>query len=120
MITLYGIPNCNTVKKSRTWLENHGIEYAFYDYKKLGVDEEKLKQWLKQISLDRLMNRQGLTYRKLSDEDKAQSNIVDYAIGLMSTQPSIIKRPLIENEKGEILTLGFDEVEYGEVFIRKK
>lgn len=119
MITLYGIPNCNTVKKSRTWLENHGIEYSFYDYKKQRVDEEKLKQWLKQIPLDRLLNRQGLTYRKLSDEEKAQTNDVNFAIKLMSSQPSIIKRPLIEDNNGKVLVLGFDEVDYAELFFRK-
>ena len=116
MITVYGIPNCNTVKKARTWLEERGIAYEFHDYKKKGVSREKLEHWLTQVPWEKLLNRAGMTWRKLSDEQKAMVTDADAAAGLMQSSTSIIKRPLIENADGKVVTLGFSEQEYEKLF----
>lgn len=114
MLKVYGIPNCDTVKKSITWLKNHGVAYEFHDYKKLGISKEKLEEWLTQVSWEKLVNRAGTTYKKLSDEEK--SKIIDNAsaIALMLEKTSVIKRPIVESDK--ILTVGFKEDEYEVIF----
>ena len=111
---LYGIPNCNTVKKARDWLENHHIAYEFHDFKKQGVSQQLLENWLAQLPYDKLINRAGLTWRGLDDNTKA--GIVDdaSAIELMQAKTSVIKRPIVENN-GKILCLGFDEATYKEL-----
>ena len=113
MITLYGIPNCDTMKKARTWLDKHKVEYAFHDYKKAGVDKSMLEGWVKQAAWETLLNRAGTTFKKLPDADKA--NITEKtAIALMLAQPSMIKRPVLE-KKGKI-TVGFKPEEYAKLF----
>jgi arsenate reductase (glutaredoxin) len=114
MLKVYGIPNCDTVKKSITWLKNHGVAYEFHDYKKLGISKEKLEEWLTQVSWEKLVNRAGTTYKKLSDEEK--SKVIDNAsaIALMLEKTSVIKRPIVESDK--ILTVGFKEDEYEVIF----
>ncbi|MBB5017567.1 arsenate reductase [Chitinivorax tropicus] len=111
---IYGIPNCNTVKKAREWLISNQIDIPFHDFKKSGVDETLLNDWLKQVSWEKLVNRQGTTWRQLSDEDKAA--IVDNAsaIQLMLAKSSVIKRPVLEVD-GKVY-LGFDEAIYQQVF----
>lgn len=111
---LYGIPNCNTVKKARTWLTEIGIAIPFHDFKKQGVNEELLKAWLKQISWEKLVNRQGTTWRKLTDEAKAAVCDEASAIRLMLEKSSVIKRPVLEMD-GKII-LGFDEATYQSLF----
>ena len=111
---LYGIPNCNTVKKTRAWLSEHHIEIAFHDFKKQGVSEEMLKPWLKQVGWEKLLNRQGTTWRQLPDEAKAAVSDEAGAIRLMLEKPSVIKRPVLEKD-GKI-TLGFDEAVYQSIF----
>ena len=112
---LYGIPNCNTVKKARFWLDEHGIAYEFHDFKKLGIDESTLKNWLSQINWEKLVNRAGMTWRGLSDTEKAAVVDNDSAINLMIDNTSVIKRPLlVKNYK--ILNLGFDEDSYRKLF----
>lgn len=111
---LYGIPNCNTVKKARTWLTENGIEIPFHDFKKQGVSEELLEVWLKQIRWEKLLNRQGATWRQLSDEARAAVCDDASAIRLMLEKPSAIKRPVLEMD-GKI-TLGFDEASYQSLF----
>lgn len=114
MLKVYGIPNCDTVKKATVWLKNKGIAYEFHDYKKLGISQAKLEEWLTQVSFETLVNRKGTTFKSLSDEEK--SKIIDNtsAIALMLEKMSVIKRPIVEDDK--ILALGFKEEEYEVIF----
>ncbi|MGV3572846.1 MAG: Spx/MgsR family RNA polymerase-binding regulatory protein [Ramlibacter sp.] len=105
-ITLYGIPNCDTVKKARAWLAGHGVEHVFHDFKKQGVPAERLDAWMQQAG-DRLLNRQGTTWRKLPAADQAAAADAAGAKALMLAQPSVIKRPVVEWAPGDV-TVGFD------------
>ena len=107
---LYGISNCDTVKKARTWLETRSIEYEFHDYKKLGVDSALLGQWMAKAGWESVINRKGQTWRKLSEAEKAQITDDATAIELAQRNPSVIKRPAFEH-KGKLI-LGFNETEY--------
>ncbi len=108
---LYGIPNCNTVKKARTWLDAHGVAYTFHDFKKQGIDSATLQTWLKQVPWEKLVNRAGMTWRGLSEESKNTVIDIASAIALMMEKTSVIKRPvLVQNDK--IMSLGFDETTY--------
>lgn len=104
-IHLYGIPNCDTVKKARTWLEAAGRDYTFHDYKKEGADPERIADWIAAAGLDLVVNRKGTTFRALSDEDKARAADAATAPALLATNPSIIKRPIVEHDGG--LLVGF-------------
>jgi arsenate reductase (glutaredoxin) len=106
--TLYGIPNCDTVKKARAWLDSHGVAYRFHDFKREGVPAAALARWLAEAGHGRLVNRKGTTWRKLGDEDR--DAVVDdtSAAQLLIAQPSVIKRPVVEWADGR-LTVGFDE-----------
>lgn len=115
MLTLYGIPNCNTVKKARTWLEEHQVAYEFHDYKKAGITEMKIKTWLTQQPWEKLVNRAGMTYRKLTDDEKAAVQDDAGATALMLEKTSVIKRPIVE-QNGKIVALGFNEETYQELF----
>ena len=115
---LYGIPNCDTVKKARAWLASHAIEYEFHDYKKQGVDTALLRKWMDEHGWERIINRQGQTWRKLSDAEKAAVKDVDSAIQLATEKPSVIKRPAFEYRRK--LILGFDPSEYETTLIGKK
>lgn len=95
MVTLYGIPNCDTIKKARTWLEGRGIAYSFHDYKKAGVDAAALRGWVDEHGWEVLLNRAGTTFRALPDADKQGLN-ADKAIALMVANPSMIKRPVLD------------------------
>jgi Spx/MgsR family transcriptional regulator len=108
-IQFYGIPNCDTVKKARTWLEANGIAYAFHDYNKEGADRAKLEQWVAAKGWEVLLNRAGTTFRKLPDADKRGID-ANKAIALMVEQPSLIKRPVVEHPGG--LLVGFKEAEW--------
>jgi arsenate reductase (glutaredoxin) len=112
---IYGIRNCDTVKKARAWLDENKIEYEFHDYKTFGIDEKHLRAWLKQIDWQQLVNRSGMTWRKLSDDQRAKICDDDSAIALMLAQTSVIKRPLIEVD-GKIKALGFSVEEYKQLF----
>ena len=107
----YGIPNCNTVKKARTWLDENGVAYEFHDFKKQGIDEATIKQWLTQSTWDKLVNRAGMTWRNLSDAEKAAVTDNASATELMMAKTSVIKRPLLIKD-GALLALGFDEAKY--------
>ena len=112
MITLYGIPNCDTIKKARKWLEAHDIEYRFHNYKADGVPDKKLKSWVKQVGWETLLNRRGTTWRKLDDATK--DNVAEKsAIQLMLDHPSIIKRPVLEI--GSKITVGFSDYDYKQI-----
>lgn len=109
MITLYGIPNCDTVKKARAWLGERGIEYAFHDYKKEGADPAHLREWIAAKGWETVLNRRGTTFRKLPDGDRAGLDGAK-AVTLMQAHPSAIKRPVIEYDGG--LLVGFDAAEW--------
>ncbi len=96
MITLYGIPNCDTVKKARAWLDAHQIAYAFHDFKKSGVPAERLARWADALGWEKLLNRQGTTWRKLEAGQQARAQDSASAQALMCEQASLIKRPVVE------------------------
>lgn len=108
-ITLYGIPNCDTVKKARTWLDAKGIAYTFHDYKKQGADPAKLQDWVEQAGWEKVLNRAGTTFRKLPDADKEGLGAAK-AVKVMAANPSAIKRPVVEHPGG--LLVGFKEAEW--------
>jgi arsenate reductase (glutaredoxin) len=108
MTKIYGIKNCDTVKKALQWLDSNGISYEFHDYKKHGVDEKKLREFIKKFGWQKVLNSKGTTFRKLSDAQKPTTEA--QAITLMLQQPSIIKRPIFDN--GSLQLLGFDVAEY--------
>lgn len=105
-VTLYGIRNCDTVKKARRWLDDAGVAYAFHDYKVAGIERHRLERWTAELRWERLINRSGTTFRKLPDADKAGLDATG-AIALMLEQPSMIRRPVVEHPGGIIV--GFDE-----------
>jgi Spx/MgsR family transcriptional regulator len=107
MPTLYGIPNCDTVKKARKWLDAQGIAYNFHDYRKAGVAEAALADWVDALGWEVLLNRRGTTFRKLADDDKADLD-AGKALRLMIAHPSTIKRPVVTSGEGAPL-VGFDE-----------
>ncbi len=107
-LAVYGIPNCNTVKKARTWLDEQGVGFVFHDHKKQGVPAHRLDDWIAQVGWEVLVNRQGTTWRQLDEAVKA--GVVDAASAkaLMLANPSVIKRPVIE-QGSRVLAVGFDE-----------
>ena len=107
-VTLYGIPNCDTVKKARTWLAEAGIAYDFHDYKKQGADAAKLADWQARAGWEKVLNRAGTTFRKLSDADKDGLDAAK-AVALMVAQPSSIKRPIVEHPDGVLIGFKPDE-----------
>ncbi|WP_025762294.1 ArsC family reductase [Dyadobacter tibetensis] len=118
MLTIYAIPNCNTVKKARQWLDAKGIEYIFHDYKKKGISEEIIAQWMDQLPWQDLINKAGTTWKRLSDEEKTEVLGPQQATSLMIAKTSVIKRPLIQDEEGKIVALGFSEENYQRIFDR--
>ena len=110
IMKIYGIKNCDTVKKALTHLESQGLSYEFHDYKKLGIEASKIKDWAKKFPLEKLINKKGPTYRKLSEEDKSNLEKISTAIPVMIANTSVIKRPILE--VNETIILGYDEKEY--------
>jgi len=102
--TLYGIRNCDTMKKAWTWLDQHGVAYGFHDYKKQGLDRAVLERWVDRLGWEKLLNRSGTTFKKLPDADR-QGVDQAKAIALMLAQPSMIKRPVLDVDGG--LIVGF-------------
>ncbi len=112
-ITLYGIKNCDTMKKARVWLDDQRVNYEFHDYKTAGINQAKLEAWCKLVSWEALLNKNGTTFRKLSDAKK--SNLDERkAIALMIEQPTMIKRPVLE--RGKELLVGFASDQYVQFF----
>lgn len=107
---LYGIPNCDTVKKARTWLDQNGRAYTFHDYKKEGADPERIAGWIAAAGLDLVVNRKGTTFRALSDDDKALLASGDTAPAVLAANTSVIKRPIVEHANG--LLIGFKAEEW--------
>jgi len=117
-ITMYGIKSCDTIKKARTWLEKHGVDYAFHDYKTAGIERAQLERWSKKVGWETLLNRAGTTFRKLSERDKAVAN-EKQAIELMLAQPSMIKRPVLDLGGGK-LVVGFKPEIYQDAVAAKR
>ncbi len=113
MATMFGIKNCDTMKKARAWLEAHKVAHQFHDYKVAGIDKATLEGWAKKVGWEVLLNRAGTTFRKLPDADK-QGLTQKKAIALMLAQPAMIKRPVLE-AKGQ-LTVGFKPEDYKKLF----
>ena len=111
--TLYGIPNCDTVKKARVWLDQHGVAYVFHDYKKAGADAETLGLWVDEHGWETILNRAGTTFKKLPEADRADIDR-DKAIALMLAQPSMIKRPVLD--LGDRRLVGFKPDAYAAAF----
>lgn len=114
MTKIYGIPNCDTVKKARQWLADHHVDYEFVDFKKTPPEASLIERWLQDISLDVLLNKRGTTWRKLSDEQKQAAENREGAVKLMVAQPSLIKRPVLD-VNGRCYA-GFQTASYESVF----
>lgn len=110
-VRLHGIPNCDTVKKARAWLGAQGVAHEFIDFKKSVPDEATLRRWLAAVGLQRLVNRQGTTWRGLDDATRAAAEHEAGAVALMQAQPSLIKRPVVQWPEGAI-TVGFDAADW--------
>ena len=112
-IRMYGIKNCDTIKKARTWLEGHGIAYDFHDYKASSIDRKSLESWIKEFGWETVLNRAGTTFKKLPDADKEGLD-AEKAITLMLAQPSMIKRPMLD--LGSRRLVGFKPETYEAAF----
>ncbi len=117
-ITIYGIKNCDTMKKARAWLDQHGVAYAFHDYKTEGIDRARLERWCKEAGWETVLNRAGTTFRKLPESEKTNVD-ARKALKLMLDQPSMIKRPVLELGGGKLL-VGFAAELYGAAFAAAK
>lgn len=116
MYTIYGIPNCGTVKKAIQWFDRNGLRYQFHNYQKQGVSGDSLKNWAAQVGWEALINKNGTTWRKNKDANEKKIVTENGTVDLLCSQPSIIRRPLIEKE-GKVLTLGFQEDNYLNIFL---
>jgi len=112
MVTMYGIANCDTIKKARRWLDENGVEYRFHDYRKDGIDKAQLQAWAGELGWENLLNRRGTTWRSLSDAERDGVNQAR-AIALLLQYPAMIKRPLLDS--GSQRLLGFDARRYQQV-----
>ena len=124
-ITIYGIKSCSTMKKAFTKLDDLNIDYTFHDYKKQGIDKDSVQRWVDQLGLDKVLNKRGTTWRKLTDEQKqAADDSIDKAIDLLVENTSMIKRPIVEgqiddkNQGQPILLCGFNEAEFEAVIYK--
>ena len=122
-ITIYGIKSCSTMKKAFTKLDELGVSYDFHDYKKQGIDKESVQRWVNELGIDKVLNKRGTTWRKLTDEQKqAADSDVDNAIDLLVENTSMIKRPIVEGQLADknngqlILLCGFDAAEFDKIF----
>lgn len=111
---LYGIPNCDTVKKARTWLDQRGVAYRFHDFKKAGLDAATVRDWLQHVDWALLVNRKGTTWRGLDDARKAAVTDADGALALMLESPSVIKRPVLRT--GSTMHVGYSDALYQQIF----
>jgi len=117
-VTIYGIKNCSTMKKARAWLEKHGVDYDFHDYKTAGIERTRLERWERKVGWEKLLNRSGMTFRKLPDRDKNGLD-VSKAVALMQAHPSLIKRPVLDLGGGKLLVGFTPELYSGAVAARR-
>ena len=113
MTTIYGIANCDTMKRARAWLDGHGVAYAFHDYKKAGIDETLVRAWVVELGWEALVNRRGTTWRRLPESDREGLDS-ESAVRLMGENPALIRRPVLDT--GEARHVGFTEDLYQELF----
>lgn len=113
-MTVYGIPNCNTVKKARTWLTDHGFEYEFHDFKKQGITAEKLREWCAAFGWEKVLNKKGTTWKKLSEAQQNGVKDEASAIAVLLENNSAIKRPVVERD-GKAVLISFDEIQYSDL-----
>lgn len=113
-VTMYGIKNCDTIKKARAWLDEHAIHYAFHDYKTADIDPARLARWIEMAGWETVLNRAGTTFRKLPDADKVDLD-AGKATALMLAQPSMIKRPVLEHPGG--ILIGFAPERYARALL---
>ncbi len=113
-VTLFGIPNCDQIKRSRAWLDENGIAYKFHDFKRAGLDANSLDAWLAAAGAGQLVNRKGTTWRKFSNAERAQADTTAGARALMIANPSLIKRPVTDIDGS--ITVGFDADDYKKLF----
>jgi Spx/MgsR family transcriptional regulator len=113
MLTVYGIPNCDTVKKARTWLADQGVDYVFHDFKKQGVPAERLTEWIGAVGLDKLINRKGPTWRKLDAQTQADATDPAKALQVLQAHSSAIKRPVVRWNDGTV-SVGFSAQAFAE------
>lgn len=113
---LYGIPNCNTVKKAQDWLKSNGSDYEFHDFKKKGITAEKLNEWFSIFGWEKVINKAGLTFKKLTKEEQAKINTPEAVVEYLLANTSAIKRPIVEKD-GKAILLGFKEDEYQALLI---
>ncbi len=116
-IIVYGIPNCDTVKKARVWLQDNGIDFQFHDFKKAGLAAATAENWLKQNAWDVVLNRKGTSWRALSEDSRAACVSASQALPLMLANPSLIKRPVLERD-GKVLAVGFSAEQYRSLFAK--
>jgi arsenate reductase (glutaredoxin) len=116
-VTIYGIRNCDTMKKARAWLDGHGVAYAFHDYKVAGIDRARLEGWAAEVGWETLLNRAGTTFRKLPEAERAKVTEAT-AIRLMLAEPSMIKRPVLD--LGSRRIVGFKPETYAEAFGKRR
>jgi len=114
-MTVYGIPNCDTVKKVLTWLKNNQVDYTFHDFKKEGISAKKLKEWDKKAGLDKIINKNSSTWKEVDEAERAAVTSIELATPLLQDKTSIIKRPVIED--GKFLFFGFNEEAYRKHFL---
>ncbi|MDE1914960.1 MAG: arsenate reductase [Sphingomonadales bacterium] len=113
-IILYGIPNCDTVKKARVWLAARGVDYAFHDYKKAGADAAQIAHWVEQAGWEKVLNRAGTTFKKLPEAEKVDLDAAK-AVAIMAANPSAIKRPIVERD-GALIAVGFKDADWDALF----
>jgi arsenate reductase len=118
MLTVYGIPNCDTIKKARTWLDKHQIAYTFYDYRKESISTSKVQSWFKVFPWEKVINKASTTWKELSDEEKAAVVDEKSAAKLAASRTTVIKRPVIEDATGKAITLGFSEKVFEETYLK--
>ncbi|MBX9892339.1 MAG: ArsC family reductase [Chitinophagaceae bacterium] len=115
MVILYGIPNCDTVKKARTWLDQHKVSYQFHDFKQAGIDSKRIQRWIDAMGIEIVLNKKSTTWRALDTTQQASASNTKKAIQLMQEHTSLIKRPVLEKD-GQVLAVGFDAAKYSSLF----
>ncbi len=115
MNILYGIPNCDTIRKARKWLAESGIDFQFHDFRKDGLEQKQLKNWVKQVGWEKLLNKRGTTWHQIPAEQKEELDEAA-AIALLIEHPAMIKRPVLESEQLERIEVGFSTERYQEIF----
>ena len=113
MITVFGIKNCDTIKKARNWLTDQGIEYQFHDFRANGIDRDRIETWIQQAGWETVLNRRGTTWRKL-DPSIQEATTSDNVAALLAEHPAMIKRPVLENDG--VITIGFKAEQYQTIF----